>query len=38
MNLYLKKARKSILIILLLLPGANIYAQQNSKITIIELM
>lgn len=34
MNLYLKKARKSILIILLLLLGANIYAQQNSKITI----
>lgn len=35
MNLYPKNAIKSILIILLLLPGANIYAQQNSKITII---
>lgn len=34
MNLYLKKARKSILIIFLLLIGANIHAQQNSKITI----
>lgn len=35
MNLYLKTARKSILIILLLLIGMNIYAQRNSKITII---
>lgn len=34
MNLYLKTARKSILIILLLLMGMNIYAQRNSKITI----
>lgn len=34
MNLYLKTARKSILIILLLLIGMNIYAQRNSKITI----
>ena len=36
MNLYLKKARKSILIIFLLLIAANIHAQQNSKITIKE--
>lgn len=34
MNLYLKTARKSILIILLLLMGMNIHAQRNSKITI----
>lgn len=34
MNLYLKKTRKSILIIFLLLVCANMYAQQNSKITI----